>query len=158
MMSRTVYTNYWVNKRNDERKEHGSYATEEEALNAIYTWWRIHRQHYESDVVRTNSGALELQYDRDDLYVYRIEKRDIEGTLPSRSYKLKSSGEIQKERLMYQLNDEELLFDELPEPYRDRLIETMADASKVRNFCYTKEGQLVLKLTDVKKARQGLSS
>lgn len=150
----TIYTNYWVNKRYDVKKEHGSFATEEEALNAIKTWWRIHKEHY-SDVkeVRTNTGALEIQYG-DPNYVYRIEKRVGNFTLPSRSYTLRSQGEIDRDRLMYQLNEDEKLFDELPEPYRDRLIETIADASKVRNFCYTTDGRLVLKLEEIRKARQ----
>ena len=36
-MEKVVYTNYWVDRYTDARKEHGSYLTEEEALNAIYT-------------------------------------------------------------------------------------------------------------------------
>ena len=125
-MEKVVYTNYWVDRYTDARKEHGSYPTEEEALNAIYTWWRIHKEHHR-DVkeTRTNTGALEITYD-DDRYVYQ----------------------------QLQLSDDEFLFDELAEPYRDRLIEVMADASKVRNFCYTQDGRLVVKLSDLKAARQ----
>ena len=63
-MEKVVYTNYWVDRYTDARKEHGSYLTEEEALNAIYTWWRIHKEHHR-DVkeTRTNTGALEITYD-----------------------------------------------------------------------------------------------
>lgn len=34
-MSQTVYTVYWENKRDDVRKEHGTFASEEEALAGI---------------------------------------------------------------------------------------------------------------------------
>ena len=153
-MEKVVYTNYWVDRYTDARKEHGSYLTEEEALNAIYTWWRIHKEHHR-DVkeTRTNTGALEITYD-DDRYVYRIEKRKFQGNLPSRSYQLWTQGQIEAQRQQLQLSDDEFLFDELAEPYRDRLIEVMADASKVRNFCYTQDGRLVVKLSDLKVARQ----
>lgn len=69
--------------------------TEEEALNAIYTWWRIHKEHHQ-DVkeTRTNTGALEITYDM--RYVYRIEKRKFQGNLPSlRSYQLWTQGQIE---------------------------------------------------------------
>ena len=57
-MEKVVYTNYWVDRYTDARKEHGSYPTEEEALNAIYTWWRIHKEHHRDDKEpRTNTGA-----------------------------------------------------------------------------------------------------
>ena len=82
-MEKVVYTNYWVDRYTDARKEHGSYPTEEEALNAIYTWWRIHKEHHR-DVkeTRTNTGALEITYD-DDRYVYRIDNRNCPMTSSS---------------------------------------------------------------------------
>ena len=43
------------------------------------------------------------------------------------------------------------LFDELAEPYRDRLIIAMADSKKVREYSYTKNGQPIIKLKDIKK-------
>ena len=153
-MEQVVYTTYWVNQWNETRKEHGSYLTEEEALNAIKTWWRIHKEHHrEVEEIRTNTGALEVRYG-DGHYIYRIEKRTIKGNLPSRTYQLKTAGQIQAERAMLQLNSEELLFDELAEPYRDRLIEVMADVQKVRAFCYTSDGRPVIKLAEIKQARQ----
>ena len=56
-MEKVVYTNYWVDRYTDARKEHGSYPTEEEALNAIYTWWRIHKEHHR-DVKETRTLSL----------------------------------------------------------------------------------------------------
>lgn len=149
-MKQVVYTNYWVNRRNKSRKEHGSYKTEEDAVKAIYTWWEIHKEHHkEVEQRRTNTGALEIMYG-DDNYVYRIEKRTINEPLPPTTYRLKTVGEIHAERLRYQLNDETFLFDELAEPYRDRLIVAMADSKKVRDYCYTINGQPIIKLSDIK--------
>lgn len=147
-MSQTVYTNYWINKRDNVRKEHGSYKTEEEALKGIETWWELHKEHYK-DVqhVRTNSGALEILYD-DDNYVYRIEEREIEGELPSRSYQKLSPGEIEAKRKQLGLDDETYLFDELAEPYRDRLLVTMADGQKVKEWVYNVKGQPVVKVSE----------
>ncbi|AXY25549.1 hypothetical protein CL176_05820 [Suicoccus acidiformans] len=147
-MSQTVYTNYWINKRDNVRKEHGSYKTEEEALKGIETWWELHKEHYK-DVqhVRTNSGALEILYD-DDNYVYRIEEREIEGELPSRSYQKLSPGEIEAKRKQLGLDDETYLFDELAEPYRDRLLVTMADGKKVKEWVYNVKGQPVVKVSE----------
>lgn len=149
-MSQTVYTNYWVNQRANIKKEHGSYLTEEEAINGIETWWRIHKaKHKEVKQHRTNSGALEIHYG-DDHYYYRIEKREIDTPLPSTNYKLKTTGEIHSLRLQNNLRDDMFLFDELAEPYRDRLIATMADAQKVRDFVYTDHGEPIIKLSEVK--------
>ena len=57
-MTQTVYTNYWVNRRDKLKKEHGSYPTEEQAIKGIETWWEIHKEKYK-DVkhVRTNTAA-----------------------------------------------------------------------------------------------------
>ena len=150
-MEQVVYTNYWVNRWNESRKEHGSYRTEEDAIKGITTWWEIHKEHHK-DVQhhRTNTGALEITYG-DDHYFYRIEKRTVHSPLPPLSYQLKKSGEIHAERLRYQLDDETFLFDELAEPYRDRLIIAMADSKKVREYSYTKNGQPIIKLKDIKK-------
>lgn len=150
-MAQEVYTNYWVNRWTKVRKEHGSYPSEEEAVKAIMTWWDIHKEHHKHvEQRRTNKGALEIAYG-DDHYVYRIEKRTMDMPLPSTTYRLKSDGEIRQQRLMYQLNDETYLFDELAEPYRDRLIVAMADSAKVREYCYTKNGQPIVKLADMKR-------
>lgn len=153
-MSQTVYTNYWVNRRFDQRKEHGSYASEEEAVEAIHTWWELHKEKY-SDVEynRTNTGALEVIYD-DPNYFYRIEKRVIDGKLPSRAYKLKSKGEIEAARKQLNLGEEAYIFDELAEPYRDRLLVAMGDSSKVRNFVYTELGRPIVKVEEYKQVHQ----
>lgn len=149
-MSQTIYTNYWVNQRVGIKKEHGSFKTEADAIKGIETWWEIHKNHYkEVSHKRTNSGALEIHYG-DPNYFYRIESRTIDGALPSTNYRLKQKGEIQAIRLKYHLSPEMHLFDELAEPYRDRLIVTMADASKVREYVYTDNGQPIIKLADVK--------
>lgn len=149
-MTQTVYTNYWINDRDQIKKEHGSYLTEQEAIKGIETWWDIHKNHYK-DVThrRTNSGALEITYG-DPNYYYRIQSRQIDHPLPSTRYKLKSDGEIKSLRLSHNLSPEMLLFDQLAEPYRDRLIVTMADAKKVRDFVYTENGQPIIKLSEVK--------
>ena len=149
-MSQTVYTNYWLNRRNDTRKEHGSYLTEEDALEAVKTWWEIQKDNYENvETYRTNTGALEINYG-DDIYLYRIEKRQTDEPLPSPSYRLKTQSEIDAERKKYMLDDETLLFDELAEPYRDRLIIAMADSQKVREWLYEESGKPTVKIKDYK--------
>lgn len=149
-MGQVVYTNYWINKRAGIKKEHGSYLTEEDAIKGIETWWDIHKAKYKEIIhKRTNSGALEILYG-DDRYFYRIEKREIDGKLPSTTYKLKSSGEIHALRLQHHLRDEMFLFDELSEPYRDRLIVTMADVPKIREYVYTKRGEPIIKISEIK--------
>ena len=74
-MPKTVYTNYGVNERENVKKQHGSFKTEEEGIAAIQAWWEIHKQ-APKDVsyVRTNRGALEVLYG-DPNYYYRIEER-----------------------------------------------------------------------------------
>lgn len=148
-MTQTVYTNYWIDKKNDIRKEHASFKTEEEAVNAIERWWEIKGENYE-DVkqYRTNTGALEIDYGFEH-YFYRIEEREIDGQLPSTSYQLKKPQEIEAKRSQLMLDEDYYLFDELPEPYRDRLIETMADAQKVREWSYTDKGVPILKIKDI---------
>lgn len=145
-MTKTVFTNYWVNRRVDVKREHGSYETEEEAVEAIQAWWEIHRKSY-SNVTqeRTNTGALEIEYG-DPNYVYRVEKRIIEEPLPSKSYRLKTQGEIDSLRQKHQLDEETVVFDELPEPYRDRLVLAMGDPKLARKYTYTKSGQPIVEL------------
>lgn len=144
-MSQTVYTNYWVNRRANIKKEHGSYLTEEEALQGIKIWWEIHKEkHHNVEKKRTNSGALEISYG-DDNYFYRIEKRQVSNPLPSRKYKLRSKGEIESLRFKHHLNDESFLYEELAEPYRDRLMIVMADAKKLREYVYDIKGRPIKK-------------
>lgn len=148
-MTNVVYTNYWINQRDNVKKEHGSYRTEQEAIDAILTWWEIHnKKHRDVSYERTNRGALEILYG-DSNYYYRIEKRKISEPLPSTSYKVKSKGEIEALRLKHQLDDSAFIFDELPEPYRDRLILAIGDSSKCREYSYTEDGQPIIKLESV---------
>lgn len=152
-MSQTVFTNYWVNQREDFRKEHGSYLTEEEAIQGIETWWEIQNDKYSNVTrTRTNSGALEIKYG-DDNYFYRIEQRQIEGALPKRAYKLKSKGEIEAQRKQLNLHDQQFLFDELAEPYRDRLIITMSNSLIPREYLYSENGKPTVKIEDLKQLR-----
>ena len=145
-MTQTVYTNYWQGRYNDIRKEHGSYLTEEEAIDGIKAWWELHKEkHANVNYNRTNSGALEITYGNHD-YVYRIEKRTISEKLPSRSYRLKKAGEIQSLRSKYMIDEEFYLFDELAEPFRDRLVLAMADVQRARSFLYDSEGRLIREL------------
>lgn len=143
-MEKTVYTNYWVNRRADVKKEHGSFKTEADALKAIEAWWEIHDESY-SDVehVRTNSGALEVLYG-DPNYVYRIEKRKTNEALPTTSYRVKTAGEIEALRNNYQLDEETFLFDELAEPYRDRIMMAMNSIQKARKYTYTENGHPII--------------
>ena len=145
-MTNTVYTNYWISKRDDVRKEHGTYRTEEEALEAIKAWWELKGESYDTKEYRTNTGALEIAY-IDDNYFYRIEKHETEDRLPQTQYKLKKPGQIESKRQQLNLDDHLYLFDELGEPYRDRLITAMGDSEKARSYSYNEEGIPVDKLT-----------
>ncbi|AMB98675.1 hypothetical protein AWM75_01100 [Aerococcus urinaehominis] len=146
-----VYTNYWENRLYGIRKQHGSYATEEEALNGIYAWWELQKDKYEPEIYRTNTGALEVKYLDNDNYVYRVEEREIEGDLPSTSYQLKTAGQIEADRAKLDLDESAYLFDELAEPYRDRLIVAMNDSKRVRDFIYTERGRIISHVDDYHK-------
>lgn len=145
-MSKTVYTNYWVNRRADVKKEHGSYESEEEAVRAIKAWWEIHDEKYNDvEEIRTNTGALEILYG-DPNYFYRIEEREITEPLPTTSYRVKAQGEIEALRNKYQLDEDTFVFDELAEPYRDRIMLAMNSINKAREYSYTEKGQPIVKL------------
>lgn len=145
-MAVKVYTNYWVDNRSGVRKEHGSYKSEQEAREGIFAWWEIHNERYNDiEYVRTNRGALEVIYGNSDYY-YRIEENLRDDPLPSTSYTVKSPGEIESLRQRFQLDNETFLFDELAEPYRDRLIIAMGDSLKVREYTYTEDGRPIIKL------------
>ncbi len=145
-MTNVVYTNYWVNVRDDVKKEHGSYKTEQDAVDAIKTWWEIHNEtHRDIIYERTNSGALEIIYG-DANYFYRIEEQERTEPLPSTSYKVKTIGEIEALRNKHLLDDASFVFDELSEPYRDRLIIAIGDVKRCREYSYTKDGQPIVKL------------
>ena len=90
---------------------------------------------------------MEIEYD-DNNYVYRIEKRTIEGALPKRSYRVKKAEEAKSLRAKYNLNKESFLFDELAELLRDRLILAMADIKKARSHVYDREWRLILGFED----------
>ncbi|MGY4104226.1 hypothetical protein ACWOA0_01250 [Ignavigranum ruoffiae] len=153
-MPHTVYTNYWINRRNEVQKEHGSYETEEEALAGIKAWWELQNDNYRDvQEIRTNTGALEITYG-DDNYYYRIEPRVIHESLPSRKYRLMSSGEIMSKRKQLNLDDETLLFDELAEPHRDRIIVAMADSKKAKEWLYTNSGKPILNIQEYLATRQ----
>lgn len=142
-----VYTNYWINRRNNVVKEHGSYASEEAAKQGIFAWWELQKDKYQDvEERRTNSGALEITYG-DDNYYYRIVKRDVDFELPSLKVKLRSSGEVDKLRKQLSLDDEYYLFEELAEPYRDRLVEAMGDGRKVQDYIYDQHGRMISSLT-----------
>lgn len=144
-MTRTVYTNYWVNERADVRKQHGSFETEREAVHAIIAWWEIHKESYKDvSYVRTNTDALEILYG-DSNYYYRVEKRETSDPLPTTSYKVKSKGEIEALRNRHQLDQDTLIFDELPEPYRDRIMVAMGDTQLVREYTYTMDGKPIVR-------------
>lgn len=144
-MAETVFTNYWVNERDDVKKEHGSFKTEEEAVNAIRAWWEIHHEQYHDITYhRTNRGALEIVYG-DSNYYYRIEERKRDKPLPKTSYKLKTAGEIEALRKKHMLDEDTFIFDELAEPYRDRIIVAMGNSQLARDYTYTKDGRPIIK-------------
>lgn len=156
-MTQTVYTNYWQNRIGNIRKEHGSYKTEEEAIAGIKAWWELHKEnHHDVQYNRTNSGALEIVYG-DKNYFYRIEKHTIDGSLPKRTYRLKKGGEIESLRAKHNLNKESFLFDELAEPFRDRLILAMADINKARSHVYDSEGRLIRGLDQIVRSNNNTS-
>lgn len=145
-MTETVYTNYWVNERADVKKQHGSFKTEEEAVDAIHAWWEIHAESYQDvSYNRTNTGALEVNYG-DPHYFYRIEERTISDKLPTMSYQLKTKGEIEALRSKHLLDEETFVFDELPEPHRDRLMVAMGDIKVAREYTYTEDGKPILRV------------
>lgn len=141
-MTNTYYTTYWVNKRDDVRKQHATHATEEEAKEAILAWWDINNESYDYEIYRTNTGALEIKY-IDEYSFYRIEETESDEKLPSKSYKLKTSGENQAKRQSLNLDEDQFTFDELAEPHRDRLIKAMGDPVKARNHIYDKDGKVI---------------
>ena len=142
-MTQRVYTNYWISRIGDVRKQHGSYKSEEAAIEGVKAWWELHKEKYpNAEHKRTNSGALEIIY-HDENSFYRIEKRVIDGKLPSKSYSLRKPGEIESARSRLLLDKELCVFDELAEPFRDRLITAMGDSKKARSFIYDREGRPV---------------
>lgn len=147
-MIETVFTVYWENKRDEIRKKHGTFNTEEDAMNGIKAWWELQKEEYDQiKTERTNSGALEIQYlSHDSNYVYRIEEEPNEDTLPPTTYKLRSEKEIQALRKKNDLDDDYYLFDELAEPYRDRLIVAMNDSNKARKYAYDQRGRIIKEL------------
>jgi hypothetical protein len=144
-MTRTVFTNYWVNERADVKKKHGSFETERDAVQAIMAWWEIHKESYKDiSYERTNTDALEILYGNPNYY-YRVEQEETSEPLPTTSYKVKSQGEIDALRKTHQLDEDAVLFDELPEPYRDRLIVAMGDSKLAREYSYTKDGKPIIR-------------
>ncbi|MDN6161140.1 MAG: hypothetical protein L0I79_00070 [Atopostipes sp.] len=146
-MAEKIYTNYWISYRDGLKKEHGSYSSEEEALQGIEAWWTLHGEQHDYKTERTNTDALEITYD-DPNYFYRIEENKSMDTLPERSYRVKSQGEIDGLRKRYRLNDVSYVFDELAEPYRDRIMLAMNSIQKARAYSYTEKGKPIVELTE----------
>ncbi|GEK91413.1 hypothetical protein [Alkalibacterium kapii] len=147
-MEQTVYTNYWQNRLTGVKKEHGSYKSEEEAVNGIKAWWELHKEDYpDAEYNRTNTGALEIIYN-DDHYFYRVEKRKTDKPLPKSNVKLRNKNEVRSIREKYDLHEEAYLYEELAEPYRDRLMLAMNDGQKLLQYTFDSEGRPIRKLTD----------
>lgn len=142
----TVYTNYWISKRDDIKKKHASYPTEDEALQGIKAWWELQGDQYDPKITRTNTGALEIAY-VDDNYFYRVEEEKTDQPLPTTRYTLYNQGQIDAKRQAMQLDEDTRLFDELPEAYRDRIMMAMNNIKIARDYTYTKEGQPIRPLT-----------
>lgn len=147
-MEQTVYTNYWQNRLTGVKKEHGSYKSEEEAINGIKAWWELHKEDYpHAEFKRTNSGALEIIYNDDD-HFYRVEKRKTDQPLPKSKTKLRSKNEVASIRQKHGLHEEAFLYEELAEPYRDRLMMAMNDSQKLLQYTFDSEGRPIRKLND----------
>ena len=65
----------------------------------------------------------------------------IDGNLPKSTYKKKTAGEIDALRDKHNLDDESFVFDELSEPFRDRIISATPDIQKARNYIYDNKGR-----------------
>lgn len=138
-----VYTVYWEDKLSEVRKEHGTFETEEEARQGIQAWWDLQHDHYKPTEEITNTGALEITYTDDPNYVYRIEKREVDHFKAHTSYQLKSKEELSALHKKLLIDDEYYFFDELAEPYRDRLIQAINDIDQARKFIYSEKGELI---------------
>ncbi|WP_018658807.1 hypothetical protein [Allofustis seminis] len=141
----TVYTTYWISKRDGIKKRHATYKTEEQAIEGIKAWWELQGDRYEPTYERTNTGALEIAY-IDDNYFYRVESSKTDQPLPPTSYQLFTQGQIEAKRGQWHVDDDLYLFDELPEAYRDRLIMAMNDILTARAYIYTEKGRPVQKM------------
>lgn len=144
-MIQTVYTNYWINERAQVRKEHGSYFSEDEAVAGIEAWWEIHKDNYKDvQKIRTNTGALEIHYG-DPNYYYRVESRQTDRPIPKAKVKERSPGEIDSIRRQYGVDDEAYLFEELAQPYQDRLQTAFHDGEKLKEYTFDKKGRPIKK-------------
>lgn len=142
-MTHTVYTNYWINRRDNVIKEHGTFNSEEEALQGIKAWWELQGDDYSNvEERRTNSGALEITYG-DDNYYYRIISSESETPAVMRKPKKRQAGELDTMRRQRLIDDSLYFFEELAEPYQDRLLMAMGDGEKALKYLYDEKGRLV---------------
>lgn len=142
-MTHTVYTNYWMNRRDNVIKEHGTFNSEEEALQGIKAWWELQGDDYSNvEERRTNSGALEITYG-DDNYYYRIISSESETPAVMRKPKKRQAGELDTMRRQRLIDDSLYFFEELAEPYQDRLLMAMGDGEKALKYLYDEKGRLV---------------
>lgn len=142
-MTHTVYTNYWMNRRDNVIKEHGTFNSEEEALQGIKAWWELQGDDYSNvEERRTNSGALEITYG-DDNYYYRIISSESETPAVMRKPKKRQAGELDAMRRQRLIDDSLYFFEELAEPYQDRLLMAMGDGEKALKYLYDEKGRLV---------------
>lgn len=142
-MTHTVYTNYWINRRDNVIKEHGTFNSEEEALQGIKAWWELQGDDYSNvEERRTNSGALEITYG-DDNYYYRIISSESETPAVMRKPKKRQAGELDTMRRQRLIDDSLYFFEELAEPYQDRLLMAMGDGEKALKYLYDEKGRLI---------------
>ena len=142
-MTHTVYTNYWINRRDNVIKEHGTFNSEEEALQGIKAWWELQGDDYSNvEERRTNSSALEITYG-DDNYYYRIISSESETPAVMRKPKKRQAGELDTMRRQRLIDDSLYFFEELAEPYQDRLLMAMGDGEKALKYLYDEKGRLV---------------
>ncbi|MER2064428.1 MAG: hypothetical protein ABS873_07220, partial [Alkalibacterium sp.] len=75
-------------------------------------------------------------------------KRKTDRPLPKSKAKLRNKNEVVSIRQKHDLHDEAFLFEELAEPYRDRLMIAMNDSEKLMQYTFDSEGRPIKKLND----------
>lgn len=144
-MTKKVYTVFWENNLSGELKQHGTFKSYEDATAAIKAWWEMHEYQPTKFKEKPNGHVTRIEYGHRD-YVYKIVEHELVGKLLSTSYKQLKQGQVEDQRKKLNLShDDGLLFDQLPEPRRDRIIVAMGDINAARNYTYDHKGKPITK-------------
>lgn len=148
-MTKKVYTVFWENKLSGELKQHGTFKSYDNAVSAIKAWWELHEYQPEKFKEKPNGQVTRIEYGHRD-YIYKIVEREIDEQLPKTTYKQIKQGQIDDQRKKYNLsNNDGFLFDELPEPRRDRIIVAMGDINAARSYTYDNKGKPITKFVNI---------